>query len=365
MRRMLFLALPITLTACGDDADLQAQLDDANATIDDLQVQITSLEETVAALAAQVSGLDEIASGLDSLPGELDVIDAVLDEHEASLGRLDAGLDDARADIAANADAIATLRIDVDANRAELEALPDGYASLEALADLRGFAESNRTDIDAISGTYATLTALAALQAEVDTHAGDLAIVQADYLTSADRTAFEAALDDLVVDYELAGLQGHLPDLDGLFTLLEVDSAAALLTLDADLDVTGAASVSETLEVADNITGENLVFRQCDGGTYLCTPMECLQECIDHGERMATEDELYAYASAGLNHCGYVWHLDSANLDYPVRGYPMYSNRTTSGCGSTGTGDIPRIVGKSVGTWADTTSVDCACATIN
>ena len=145
----------------------------------------------------------------------------------------------------------------------------------------------------------------------------------------------------------------HIGDLADLFRYLTVDTDSNTIT------ISGA-----DVHFAQKFYGNNLTFRNC-GDTYSCTPRECLDLCADHGERMAFVDEVYAFASEKRHRCAHMWMLDRNNLDQPVSGYPMYANRTTSGCGRRNTGDIPRIEALSVDNWDSTREFDCACATIN
>ena len=48
----------------------------------------------------------------------------------------------------------------------------------------------------------------------------------------------------------------------------------------------------------------------------------------------------------------------------PVAAYPMYFNRTTSGCGPSNTGDVPRWGGPpaAAANWDVATTWDCACS---
>ena len=133
------------------------------------------------------------------------------------------------------------------------------------------------------------------------------------------------------------------------------------LGVGGDLSV-GGGITTPTL-TAGTIRGNNLFFTDC-GGRYLCTPMMCLEKCIGLGLRMATVDEVYAWASQGKNHCKYMWMLNSATMGKVYRGYPMYTNRTKSGCGTLNTGDIPRIEGGGVFNWNEDKTYNCACAGI-
>jgi hypothetical protein len=117
------------------------------------------------------------------------------------------------------------------------------------------------------------------------------------------------------------------------------------------------------LDVNGSIRGNNLHFLRC-GGRYKCTPRMCLDLCIKKGLRMATYDEVYAWASTGKNHCKYMWMLHSQHPNKVFSAYPMYNNRTSGGCGRPNTGNIPRMEGINVFDWNSSQKSDCACAGI-
>jgi hypothetical protein len=117
----------------------------------------------------------------------------------------------------------------------------------------------------------------------------------------------------------------------------------------------------EYLRKGGQVVGEHLKFVQC-GGRYRCTPIACLQKCISLGLRMATYSEVYAWASGGKNHCAYMWMLRPENGLY--KAYPMYSNQTKEGCGRTGTGNIPRMLGNEKHGWYSKAKADCACSSL-
>jgi hypothetical protein len=106
-----------------------------------------------------------------------------------------------------------------------------------------------------------------------------------------------------------------------------------------------------------------LHFLNC-GGHYQCTPKMCLEKCISLGLRMATYDEVYAWASQGNDHCVRMWMLDSQHLGQVYASYPMYKNNTNPGCGTTNTGNIPRMEWIGVTDWNSEDKWDCACAGI-
>jgi len=107
-----------------------------------------------------------------------------------------------------------------------------------------------------------------------------------------------------------------------------------------------------------------LHFLKCGETHYQCTPKMCLEKCISLGLRMATYDEVYAWASQGNSHCSRMWMLHSQHPGKVYAGYPMYHNRTKSGCGVTNTGNIPRIAWSGVFDWNSEQKYNCACAGI-
>jgi hypothetical protein len=121
--------------------------------------------------------------------------------------------------------------------------------------------------------------------------------------------------------------------------------------------------LKKKLDVNGSIRGNNLHFLRC-GGRYKCTPRMCLDLCIKKGLRMATYDEVYAWASTGKNHCAHMWMLHSQHPNKVFMSYPMYNNMTSSGCGSLNTGNIPRMVGINTFDWNSNRKYDCACAGI-
>jgi hypothetical protein len=106
-----------------------------------------------------------------------------------------------------------------------------------------------------------------------------------------------------------------------------------------------------------------LHFLNC-GKTYTCTPKMCLDKCISLGLRMATFDEVYAWASQRKQRCVWMWMLHSQEPGKVYRSFPMYYNQTTGGCGATNTGNIPRMVEPIVVDWHSDDKYDCACAGI-
>ncbi len=114
-----------------------------------------------------------------------------------------------------------------------------------------------------------------------------------------------------------------------------------------------------------SLKSPQLQFFDC-GGTYTCTPRMCLDKCISLGLRMATYDEVHAWASAGKDYCGHIWKLDSQHPDRVSFSFPMYSNLPKlGGCGRSNTGNIPRLEGEKLYDWDSTKKANCACAKVN
>jgi len=106
-----------------------------------------------------------------------------------------------------------------------------------------------------------------------------------------------------------------------------------------------------------------LHFMKC-GKTYTCTPKMCLEKCISLGLRMATYDEVYAWASQGKDHCARMWMLHSQHPGKVYGSFPMYHDYPRGGCGGTNTGNIPRMEGSDVVDWNSEEKLNCACAGI-
>jgi len=124
--------------------------------------------------------------------------------------------------------------------------------------------------------------------------------------------------------------------------------------------------IAELKQENQRLKSSHLQFLDC-GGTYTCTPRMCLEKCISLGLRMATYDEVYAWASAGKSYCAYMWMLNSQFPDKAYRGYPMYVQNPNGGCGRTNLKNIPRIEisGKNDFDWDSSVKADCACAKVN
>ncbi|MBF0313248.1 MAG: hypothetical protein HQK50_05640 [Oligoflexia bacterium] len=98
----------------------------------------------------------------------------------------------------------------------------------------------------------------------------------------------------------------------------------------------------ESLQTKINDFGNFEIFR-CNNILYNCTPKECLQHCLSQHKRMVTIDDLLKWAAKGQDYCNGMWAL--TGLNDLISGFPMFRNRTTSGCGEINTGDVPRIIG--------------------
>lgn len=132
-------------------------------------------------------------------------------------------------------------------------------------------------------------------------------------------------------------------------------------TVTGAMTVTGTATVGG-LSTTGKISGETVSFRNC-GGSYTCTPRQCAALCQANNERMATVDEMLAYAASGRDYCGYVWMLDAAAPTEVRSGYPMWG-LGSGGCGGTVAFAHPRIVALSSEPWSSTGLRDCACSTL-
>ncbi len=75
---------------------------------------------------------------------------------------------------------------------------------------------------------------------------------------------------------------------------------------------------------------------------------------------MASREQLLAYTASGRSICSHTWHMDEDNPDVVYNGFPMYFNRTTSGCGRQNIGNRPRIEGSA--SWTTSAQYACACA---
>ncbi|MBN2799975.1 MAG: hypothetical protein JXX28_12585 [Deltaproteobacteria bacterium] len=256
--------------------------------------------------------------------------------------------------IAANAAAITTNGDAIGANAAAITADGDAIGANAAAITANG--DAIDANAGAITANGATLTAHAASIATLDAGLGEVA---ADYLTSADRTALQTTLDEHTRWIEGVAAD-YLPDLDALFTYLATDTDTDTLSLTgASLAVDGEVQ-SETLR----LEGNSLHFLQCAGGGYSCTPKQCLDLCRSRGERMATTDQVFAGASRGYEACAHMWMLDPGNPANVTLAYPMFHNTTSSGCGPTNTGEVPRLVVSGAYPWNSASTYNCACSSM-
>ncbi len=221
-------------------------------------------------------------------------------------------------------------------NETEIHQLSEETAALRSnVNDNEAGISANVTDIAANNSAAATnATSIGATQVSlttntvgIATNTATLAVVTGDYLTSAEQILLQN---------------------DTIQNTADIDSVA----------------------VDQHLYTKRLQFHQCGGTSYNCTPMECLALCQANGERMAFTDEVLARASEGQNLCSFHWMIErtaNGQDSFPVSAYPMYSNRTTSGCGPLNTGDVPRLGGywKPSNDWASTSTYNCACATLN
>lgn len=141
----------------------------------------------------------------------------------------------------------------------------------------------------------------------------------------------------------------------------DADANEQLLSVTSDGDL----SVNGQITAGKRIYGGTFFRAQKDGGTYKAKPLDCVAVCADQGGRMATLDEMYAYASSGHGICAKMWVLDEPNT--VAAGYPMYENINDAGeCGTTGTGNVPRIESLNRNQdWCNTDQKwDCGCSSI-
>lgn len=105
-----------------------------------------------------------------------------------------------------------------------------------------------------------------------------------------------------------------------------------------------------------------LKFIEREAKTYNATPRQCIEECARIGLRMATKDEILAWASGKKQRCASIWMIDSSNPDKVLGGYPMFEDRTDVKCGRKDTGERPRLEGLQLDEWDSSALRDCACA---
>lgn len=78
-------------------------------------------------------------------------------------------------------------------------------------------------------------------------------------------------------------------------------------------------------------------------GNYESSALDCEQVCAENDERLATIEESFWFAKNASDNCSTMWHYADNSAQLVLSGYPMYSNRTTSGCGPLNTGDVSRF----------------------
>lgn len=315
--------------------------EEAAAAIEDLTVRVDGHDLAVSEAAGLVAGLESRL--LDPVYGEVVLLQSDLAQVGVDLVNQQAAVDAANATAAATAAATA----DLGATVTGLEATVATHGF--DLADQAVELTSQRADLDALAADVVDL------ENTVGFHDAAIVGLQGD-VTSAqsDLAALQSQVDQNTVD--LAAIQTNLvPPVEDLLVYLSADTSTDTVSLTAgDLAVDG------------RVLSDNLSFRRC-GGYYQCTPLLCLAECQANGERMATTDEVLAWASRGQDRCEYLWMLDRNNPLVPVRSFPMYTNQVNQGCGALNTGNEPRLaVGPILATgWDDPTSnSNCACAAL-
>lgn len=335
------------------DADQRAAVEDLDRRLSTAEEQVSSLSGSSGATAAALAELDsrlydeeegdvprldgvdeELRTDVDGLDGRLATTEAQVAGNTADIASNTATLAGHASDIGDNADAIADNAVDIGDNEA-------GIAT-------------NAGDIATNSSTItANTTSISANAGDIATNASDIATNASDISGNAtDVSAVAARVKTIEDDY--------VPDLDDLFSYVSVDTADDEIDF-GTADVTGVGG----LTASGNLRGRKLVFRDCAGGTsgYNCTPMQCRNLCATNNEEMGNLMDALAYATSGRDDCTHRWWLDPNNLDGVNRAFPMYNNRTTGGCGRTGTGTRPRLEGGGVFSWTTTTRYACACVT--
>jgi len=358
------------------------------ARADEVEAQVNALDALVG--TGEGEGLTETLAGLQTEVADLQAAvseqDATLSMHETEIEQVSDETAALRVDVNANEAGIVANVADIAANTGAASTHATSIAATQvSLTSNTASIATNAATLAVVTGDYLTSTEQAALQAGIDgntaslathaadvatnaagiaTNAADIASIGADYLTSAEQGLLQNDIIQNTVDIdavagEVDDIQAdYLPWIDDVSTFVDADTASGVVS------VSGA-----DLEVDQQISGERLQFRNC-GSTYTCTPTACLALCQSNGERMAFTDEVLAWASEGQGHCAWMWMLErdaNAQASQPVMAYPMYSNRTTTGCGPTNTGDVPRLAGYSRpgDGWSSTSTYDCACATLN
>lgn len=372
-----------SIAAVGVDATEALQgVAENTAAIDALVVRVDGHDLAVAEASGAIASLDSRL--FDPTYGEVVLLQSEVAAAQLTLADHQAAIDGNAAAIAANAAAVVDLATTVSGLEATV-ALHDVELADQAVAltDLQLDVDAMTSDVTALEATVAGHDAsLLALQTSVsDLEATDASHDAALAALQAKDAAHDTAIaglqsKDATHDAAIAGLQSTSGAHDAAIAALEADVAAIetnivgpvedlLIYLSADTNTDTVNISGADLAVDGRIFGEDLTFRQCPGGQYQCTPRACLDLCAANGERMATVEEALIWASRKQDKCQWQWMLDRDNPAIPVRGFPMYFNRTTGGCGAINTGDVPRVVGPLLGTgWDDTTLASCACAAL-
>ncbi|OQY49662.1 MAG: hypothetical protein B6247_23070 [Candidatus Parabeggiatoa sp. nov. 2] len=127
----------------------------------------------------------------------------------------------------------------------------------------------------------------------------------------------------------------------------------ATITSEGNVGI-GTTNPTAKLDVRGSIKGQGFFHakKDKDGEHYKATPLECVDVCTSLGGRMSSKTDI----------CAWMWVLDNNNIGKVARGFPMYNNRTSGGCGALNTGDVPRVVGPVVNLpWSTAEKWDCGC----
>ena len=237
--------------------------------------------------------------------------------------------------IGSNAQSIATNASSILNNGQSIQTLTgivDGHTT--QLTTVEGEISTNSDDIDALETSVqenldATVVNEGAIQTNIDgiatnvdalaVHGADILTNQTDILGNAtsiqdlsdvvgtnitnienNNTSIATNAENIVlIDDRISVLEDdYVPDLDDLFSTVTVDGV--------NIEIAGS------LDVSSYIHGSTVRFRNC-GSTYTCTPKQCLALCQANGERMATANEVLAYASSGNQACAHMWMVDDEN----------------------------------------------------
>lgn len=355
-----------------DVADLQERVVAAEAAQRDNGSRITSVEADVAAQA----GVDaEQGQALADLTVRVDGHDLAVAQASGAVAGLESRLyDPDYGDLTALEAAQGELAVQLQTNGIDLGVLQGATstntAALAALsttvtdqstqilansvlaADNAAELADQRADLDANTAD------LVALESVVGIHDATLVVHNVDIDTLEDDVASNAAAIGAnstavaAVEADVSAIQSnYLPPLDDLLLYVSADPATDTVTVaQGDLVVDGRTF------------SDDLTLRRCDDTLYACTPMECLDACAANGERIATTDEVLAWAAKGNQACQWAWMIDRNNPSVPVYSYPMFNNRVNPGCGPLNTGNVPRFgEGPFTSTWGTAQQFNCAC----